>query len=389
MQETASPGIGNCTISFCNQVYPAYFGGHSADMITRTAMALNDPASLKRVVSNHFAIPENDTIFEATLRHYDHALLTLLSDTDPWSAKPEAQKPRPTIDKMDIENGAKGQMVNHTMMNKQPLASVWGDAIVLVEGFYYWVDINKCDHTTTAQMILDNVRRTFMNLKLGTPEARLKMPVLPKSAVDARRAQLNGNAQVQQAKPPTPPQPAPIPPQQFGSGKTSPVTQTPPQPAPAETGTPKPVSTSESGTPHFLLVPKTKTAKQAFAATYNQQVVSFEMEKITLQYNQKSGQPQHCIWASASDTYPVIYQEAAKIKHEETRTWLQAIQGDTLGKWRVVVFVNQAASGTVYFNVYKIEPKQETVPPELVDQTPAEPIGGTQSDAKATEDTPF
>lgn len=388
MSDLATNDIGNCTISFCNQVYPAYFGGYQADMIERTALALLDPDSLKRNISNHLPILENSPVVEATVRHYNHAVLTLQS-ANPWTANESGQKARPEVNAITDEPTARDMMHKHTFINKQPLVSVWGDAVVLVNEFYYWVSINKCDHTTTAQTILDNVRQTFTALKLGTAEALVKMPVIPKQAVDAKLAQLRGqqeqvrvNEELAKANAQTPPVPQNDIPRTSqrvptdhvepanGNGKRKDEPNTPP---PADIL--EPVSESDSGTPHFLKFPGNKAEKATFAATYADTIVSFEMQKVRRTYNGETGLPEYELFANSTYQWPSIkYIKPEYIKSKETQDWFSSIEGEQTGRWRVVCYVNQKGDN-VYFNVNKVEPIVETVPAELVNDKPAQPKG--------------
>lgn len=382
------PNGNTITVSFCNQPYPAYFGGYNVDIIERTAMALEHPEQLKRNVSNHLTLPENREIIQTTVRHFNHALACLAIGS--WSTAKHVTSDRTPIQALDFETDVKEAMQARQLVNRESLVSVWGDFVLLVDDRYYWGSINKCDETTSAQMILDAVRVTFSALNLDSPdEALLYMPSIPKADVDQRRARLGGE------------QPKPVPQNDIprtskqvdtshvapnGDGKRKSETES----APAET--PQPVSESDSGTPHFLKFPGSKTEKATFGAAYTGQIVSFEMQKVKRIFNSETGLPEYELYANSAFQWPSIkYIKPEYIKSKETQDWFSGIDGEQTGRWRVVCYVN-VKGDNVYFNVNKVEPIVEDVPPEAVDMTPAQPKHTAQQQLPGTppdQDIPF
>lgn len=384
-QENEVP-TGNITVSFCNQPYPAYLGGYQADMVTRTAMALNEPDSLKRNISNHLPIIENSPVIEQTVRHYNHAVLKLAAGQ--WEVAEGVALQRQEIGAMDVEPEVKAAMTNLTFINKQALCTIWGDAVVLVNDHYYWLSINKCDHTTSAQMILDAVRMTFTALKLGTPDALVKINGIPKADVDKVRGRMTQpHATTPPAPPATPPQTTPKPPVMAGGGTSKRIDTSHVANATGD-ALPKVVSTSDSGTPHFAAFPSTAALKTSFGASYGGQVVSFEMQKANRVFSQKDGSTEYELYAMTNHQYPAIkyiHADPQYIKDQATLDWLNSIQGETLGRWRVVCYVSVKGDKT-YFNVNKVTPIIESVPDldEPMNMEPAKPKGTPPATAQTT-----
>lgn len=375
MSNNSNGTSGTVTVSFCNQPYPAYLGGYQADMVTRTAMALEDPHSLKRNISNHLPIEANMTVIEQTVRHFNHAILQLMAGN--WSSAEGVETERQTVKDLQVDAPATEAMEKKALFANDPLCSVWGDFVLLVGEHYYWGSINKCDHSTTAQMILDAVRIAFAALKLGTETALLKMPVIAKADVDKTRAILKGQAVPQSA-----PVMAP-----GGTSKRVDTSHVPtngdgkrknePEPQPEPDITLIPSGQSDSGTPHFLIFPSNKEQKATFGAQYNGQMVSFEMQKVNRVFSQKDGSPEYELYAISSHQFPAIryiHADPKFIKHDPTLKWFQGIEGEQTGRWRVVCYVNVKGEN-VYFNVNKVEPIEEDIPPELLDDKPAQPKG--------------
>jgi hypothetical protein len=387
------------TVSFCNQPYPAYFGGYNATLVERTAMALHDLDSLKRNISNHLPVVENSAFIQETVRHYRQAVQRLAQGK--WDTTEGTPTERTDYANADLEPDVKAQFADHAFINKQPLCSVWGDAVLLVDDCYYWVSINKCDHTTTAQAILDAVRIAFTSLNIGKEDALVKLPVIPQADVDKALARLQGKP----AQPPTPPPATNPPPARVSDGKRIDTSHVPPNGDGKRKSEIKSTEKSAEADYAAALV-QLRTLKETgdkkttielgewsnekrddYAIEFSGYGIAVDVTKIAHEET-KNGTPVwnfYSTYKGEPSQYPMYdcsVFENSKFVPDKVWETLRTIevQKPVNTRYRVVYRPSRSKDKTTgemrnYFNIKKIEVVTEDIPPEAMDMTPAQPKG--------------